>query len=489
MCKILVIPGLDPGRKEVNVNFMAQMADIMSKGNDDGLGYAAISKEGNLFGERWLFNQEAFDNRKHTHTKGRKIDKSKVNHSKMALGGFVEMEDEPDYPSFQKFGQFGKVSDEVSAIILHARRATNTICFDNTHPFVDMERQVAIIHNGVISNHVTEDEIRSTCDSERILNMYLKHGIDKNPMNMQAIIDDLKGWFAVGGISKDKDNRWVVDIFKNSQPNLGCAFVKELDAMVFSTELNDIRTACRLLDYTIVSKSKSGVKDDMLCRFDAVTGKPLMTLKYKDTRWEYTKHHYFKHEANSTDDSYKAQIAQWQKDKEEMEHIEREEEDKRRNARRTNNNVIEADFNKTEPRPNEESKQEEEELKRAGATVGELKEKAIKEYVDHYMSNGWERATAVEVATKQVEEIFLRKRIRKQAEDIGAKQKWSDKGIDIYERSLLNKNKLPLLNLEETKKIIGLHESNNLNEDEANKDGWTYSKESEVWVKRKTYKH
>ena len=54
------------------------MGDLMSPGNYDGIGYTAVDPKGEIFGERWLFNEEAFKQRKEKFTKPRKIDKEKT---------------------------------------------------------------------------------------------------------------------------------------------------------------------------------------------------------------------------------------------------------------------------------------------------------------------------------------------------------------------------------------------------------------------------
>ena len=52
MCRLLIIPYLDPKKKKLNWQFISEMAELMSVGNTDGLGYTAIDKKGNMFGER-----------------------------------------------------------------------------------------------------------------------------------------------------------------------------------------------------------------------------------------------------------------------------------------------------------------------------------------------------------------------------------------------------------------------------------------------------
>lgn len=265
MCKIMVITGLNPKNVENNWLFIENMGTIMTgRANNDGLGYTAVDTKGNIFGERWLNNEEAFDIR----TPAEKVESRFL--------GFLEEE-----PEVVKYSSFGKRSDEIVAITLHTRFATSAKGILNTHPFVDSEADTSLIHNGVISNVMQSDHIRSTCDSERILNKYLEFNVNKNPAAMQAMVNSLRGNFACGIITRDASGKRVVDVFK-SRAQLGGGIVRELDnAMVITTDKTDIKAVCKHLGMKVLSHHNA--KEDLMIRFDAETGKALLSMKYTDT--------------------------------------------------------------------------------------------------------------------------------------------------------------------------------------------------------------
>lgn len=339
MCKLLIIPGLKKDKHKIAWKFIHNMADEMSVGNMDGLGYAAIDHNGNLFGEHWLYNTQAFINREEF-TKPKKRDPSVIAELKQMLCDFVTLEDEPNYNPVEKYNTFGTVGNEIAAITLHTRAASNTVCLKNVHPFVDEDQDVSVIHNGFIRNHTTLDEIRSTCDSERILNMYIEHEVNKVPADIQNMIDDLKGVFACGIFSRDGTGQRVLDVFR-TRANLSAAYIKELETIVISTAFTDIKEVCNSMGLTIVSKAES-VKEDTLLRLNPITGKPLLTLKYKDTTHysEYNNtsaygHHYRSGERYNTqtgvwedNTGYESEWRKWEREK--------EEERKKKN----NNNVV-----------------------------------------------------------------------------------------------------------------------------------------------------
>lgn len=309
MCRLLIMSGLDPKKKELNWKFIIAMGEAMSQGNDDGLGYTAINKKGNLFGERWLYNWQAFDNR-NKFTNPRKREHEKFAGLKDMVKEFINLEDVPDDTPHEKYNNFGVFTDEITAITLHTRMATSARGLINTHPFVDLVKETSLVHNGVIWNHAEEDKIRSTCDSERLLNKYLEHEIAKVPADIQNMIDDLRGYFACGVFSLNRDGKRVLDVFK-SRADLSGAIIKELGCLVLSTKLDDIKKVAAQCGMTIVSKQDK-VKEDTLIRFDALTGKVLLTQSYRDTaRWESTTtshghhgRHYNRHSGNMGIDPY-----------------------------------------------------------------------------------------------------------------------------------------------------------------------------------------
>jgi len=267
MCKIAVITGLKPDNIENNWEFVQELGARMSNGNRDGLGYTAVDEKGKIFGERWLENDQAFDVRTNM---DKDIEK---------FGGFLKGATVPQYNAF------GEYTDRIVAITMHTRMATSPKGLNNVHPFVDLSKETSVIHNGVINNWTAADNIRSTCDSERILNQYLDKSVMKHPTRLQQMINELKGNFACGIISKDGNGRRIVDIFR-SRAQLGAVYVKELEAIVFTTDVSLVYAVAKEHGFHILAKFD--VSEDMLLRLDAVTGKPLLTMQYQDTANVYS---------------------------------------------------------------------------------------------------------------------------------------------------------------------------------------------------------
>lgn len=295
MCKLLLMAGLDPKKTKQTITFAHQMAQYMSDGNDDGLGYAAVDSKGKLFGEKWLYNGEAFIQRKHKFTKGRKVDNNVVEQFKETFKDLTTtIISAVDYPPEQKYGTFGDGNfQEIAAMTMHTRSATQRndggfIEYKNIHPFVDLEKSVSLVHNGIIRNFKPEDFIRSTNDSERGLNRYLAHEINKVPADIQNMVDEIKGSFAFGIFANDKEGRRILDIMRTTSP-LNALYVDQLGTVVYASSADDVRAACRDLGWTVSAKAE--LFEDRLIRIDALTGKILLKLRYQDTtkQSEYSK--------------------------------------------------------------------------------------------------------------------------------------------------------------------------------------------------------
>lgn len=274
MCKILVMAGLKPENADANWEFITRMGKEMSFSNRDGLGYTAVDKEGKMFGERWHVNEEAFILRPNG-----AIVKKLSKYKDFVEGDIV--------PMTGSYNRFGSLTSQITAITLHTRYATSGKEFDNTHPFVDLEKDTSVIHNGVIQNVTKEDNIRSTCDSERILNRYLARKVNTNPDNIQKMVNDLKGYFACGIITRDGEGKRVLDVFK-SRASLFFCYIRELDCVVITTDDGNVRSVANELGLTVTNKMK--VHEDRHMRLDALTGEVMFVKPYNDTANTHTNH-------------------------------------------------------------------------------------------------------------------------------------------------------------------------------------------------------
>lgn len=262
MCKIMVIAGI----KEVNVDkavaFVETIAPLISVGNNDGLGYAAVDSEGNLFGERWHKNADAFK----TIPFG---DMFVTNQFESAIKGGLTK---------GAYNNFGNVAlSKMTAITLHARYATSGKEFMNTHPFVSLD--TSLIHNGVICNDDDwEKQMVTTCDSEAILCSYINNDVAIKPNAIQAVANELVGYYAAAVFTRDEEGYRILDVFKGHNNNLVIAYIDELETWVMSTQKSDIADACKKLGFTM--GTAFDVNDGALMRINPNTGETLLIQEF-----------------------------------------------------------------------------------------------------------------------------------------------------------------------------------------------------------------
>ena len=268
MCKIMVMAGVNNTNRKLAWEFTKQMAMQLSPGNNDGLGYAAVTSDGELFGERWHINSEAFAVRPAADIPSQ--EEIKIVRS---FDGVLTHTQKP--VRYNKFGSINE--DAMVGITLHTRMATSGKQFINTHPFV--RGKTSLIHNGVIGNADKLELIQSTCDSEVILNLYVKHNVSNNMQAIQKVAHKLSGYYACGVITESKQFGPVVDIFKDDRARLSAAFIRDMGIVVFSTVMDDIETVCNKMGMEIAYKF--GVNSGMLLRLSALSGAPVAVQKFR----------------------------------------------------------------------------------------------------------------------------------------------------------------------------------------------------------------
>lgn len=257
MCKVLIMPKVN-GPKAIE--FIKRMGTAMSPGNRDGLGYAAIDSDGKLFGQRWLYNDEAFKSQDEVPIVRDPLDfmedavHSYVSKSQLGLSGCTS-----------SFGDDVNINNAV-AITMHTRMATSDKGLKNTHPFVSGD--TSLIHNGVIRNDNEFDLKLSTCDSEAILIAYLQQKVNIMPDNATKMASMLAGYYACGVFSRDNDGRRILDVFKGNSATLSVCYIKELDAIVYATSDHDVRTVASSMGLTV--SDSFHLKEGVLIRFDPV---------------------------------------------------------------------------------------------------------------------------------------------------------------------------------------------------------------------------
>jgi glucosamine 6-phosphate synthetase-like amidotransferase/phosphosugar isomerase protein len=235
--------------------FMVASKADMTKSDSHGLGYAAIDGQGNMFSERFLNVEKAFVKPLTEVAKYQGVLKEQV----------------PTQLEPTEYSTTGVVNfEDVKSIIYHTRFATCARTFENVHPFII--GNTALIHNGIINNSHTLTNVISTCDSETILNEYLKNDVQNNQAKIQETTDALQGYWGVAVLSKQSDGRSILDVFKNNAP-LFLAQVEELGGMVICTSDDIIKNTCDKLNW---KKPRCfPLYDNKLLRVDAITGEPI----------------------------------------------------------------------------------------------------------------------------------------------------------------------------------------------------------------------
>jgi hypothetical protein len=252
MCKVMIMTNITDKTRDKAIKFIKEMGEKISVGNNDGLGYAAIDENDNLFAERWFKNSNAF--------------KKPIDSPFLNAVSFKPIE----------YSSHGMVNlNEIAAITLHTRMATCEKSLKNIHPFI--KDDVALIHNGVIRNPEVYKPTISTCDSESLLNGYLEHKVMDNPSLVESMVDPLTGYWASAVFAK-VNGKYILDIFKHSA-NLSAVYVYDLETWVFSTNHHDIETVCSKLGF---KHSEAGdVGKNVLIRLNPMTGEVITTLEYK----------------------------------------------------------------------------------------------------------------------------------------------------------------------------------------------------------------
>lgn len=288
MCKVFAMPGIKKSKQKEAKKLFEKMGPIMSKSPDnDGIGYAAITKKGEIYGEKWL-NVDDFMkiHENPLPPEPTKADNFMGAFYKDVVKDYKEEKGEKD----QVYDWFGNplnkdLHDDTVAVILHARKTTighNSI--ENTHPFFEAgdeehcKSDVALIHNGTIRNHANFTKKYSTCDSEILMHMYNDYALAYSPESVSLIAKDVIGEYAVCVLSNaydmDKDEcKPVLDVFK-AYKDLYCAYVNELETVVFCTSDTMLKNGAKEAGLTLEHIHK--LKDGYLLRIDALDGTPMI---------------------------------------------------------------------------------------------------------------------------------------------------------------------------------------------------------------------
>lgn len=273
MCKVAMFSGIKASKIQEAWQLSKALAPHMSVNDDDGFGYAAITKDGTVFGERWLDPSQAFSYREDN-----KRDKELVE----SLGDALE-------PLSSDYSQVGNptktLRGKAVSIILHARFATCEKGLRNVHPF--FYKGAALIHNGVISNekqlmlkYDRENTRLTTCDSESLVYSYVENNIKAEPNGIQTLGSETGGYYACAVLTKGPDGAPIMDVFKSASAPLYGTYVPQLGCFVYCTSQDILKDALRECGFTWYRFYK--INPGNLIRHNAVTGKSKVVSSFSE---------------------------------------------------------------------------------------------------------------------------------------------------------------------------------------------------------------
>lgn len=281
MCKIAAMSGIKPTKVKEAWKLAKELAPFMTENDDDGFGYAAITKDGSLMVERWLDTELAFKY-KETNKADKELQES--------MGAALD----PLDSGYTFYGSPNKDNKgRAVAIILHARWATCEKGLKNVHPFV--ENNTALIHNGVISNDdalmakCDPDKTRkSSCDSESLVYSYTKNSIISNPEAIKILGEETSGYYACAVLTKGSDGVPVMDVFKSASASLYGTWVPQVGCFVYCTSQEILKNAIRNCGFTWQRMFK--IKEGHLIRHNAVTGKSYIASQFAERAYGYKRY-------------------------------------------------------------------------------------------------------------------------------------------------------------------------------------------------------
>ncbi len=290
MCKVFGVAGVNEENRGTIIQIMKDITPSMTKVEDDGLGYAAVDKDGNVFGEKWLKPEHAWKKKKK-----RKMQSASRVVPELDTPILSEFNDVVDAPSeiyspplYDTFGE-GELKNAV-AFILHSRLSTggaNSVKIENVHPFV--KHGTALIHNGIVYNEEKFTKFISSCDSEILLNQYVEHDVNMDSRNIEESLKDVDAYFACLVLSStlDRDEKIVpiMDIYQDGA-SLKVVHVHDLNATFFLTQAMDLLTICKEKGWT--TSRYFQVKEDVLIRLNAVTGKVIEKEPFYYASYRYS---------------------------------------------------------------------------------------------------------------------------------------------------------------------------------------------------------
>lgn len=286
MCKVFSMVGINDQNRKQAIQILKAVKRPMCAIEKDGFGYAAITKDGNIFGEKWLSVDSAF------------MDNSSYTLGESERFMFENYDDFLFYE--EKYQSIGEIDlDNAVTIIAHSRMATTGAkTIQNVHPF--FYDNTAFIHNGMVYNHKQLKKKISENDSETLLHQYIDFEIKDNPDNIEFALSEVDAYFACMALSNNEKDGPILDIFK-TEAFLHMFYLPDLKILCFTTKPETILAEIHKLKIRFTKPFE--VLDDSFLRINPITAKPIYTFYYNYERYKpYT-------------DMSKKEAQQWYKSK------------------------------------------------------------------------------------------------------------------------------------------------------------------------------
>ena len=270
MCKLMSIAGIPPKRQKRAWKFIIESVPFMTQHDDHGLGYVATDGNG-MWGERWVDTDQAFE--------WREVYGPAEYALKQQLGDAISLP-----AGYNHFGERG--SAPTRAIALHSRFATCDVNLQNTHPFLSKDGTAALIHNGVVKSGTVKN-YTSTCDSELILNSWVRNGVSKDPARVQDVADDISGYYGVM-VMHQTPAGVMLDIWRDAGAKLFVAWVHDIEAAVYCTSDSIIKETAKACKFTIGGIAV--VNPGHLIRLNTTTGAADSVTPFEPTKVIFIPH-------------------------------------------------------------------------------------------------------------------------------------------------------------------------------------------------------
>jgi hypothetical protein len=220
MCKVFAMTNVS--QFKVNAKFISTVRnEVCRHADQDGFGYALLSKKGEIGGERTM---RPLNFRPLIDPTGPKTTKQ--------LPIVLDADN-----------SFGKIDLTCpKTFIAHGRLSTNQVSLPNTHPFVSDEGDIALIHNGVVRDPTDgiKKNLVSSCDSEILLRYFERGGVE-------AIEKMVYGYYAVAAVDKNG----LMHLFRDDRADLYIAWCKTVDSFIIATTAEIIRNVAKEMKWKI----------------------------------------------------------------------------------------------------------------------------------------------------------------------------------------------------------------------------------------------